>query len=480
MNWTDIVPALPEIALLTLICVVLVVDLFIEEHQRAITYWVSLASLAVIAVLLVATAPESRTVLFGGGYVSDAFSQLLKLASVILVGLSFVYARHYLTQNSLLKGEFFTLGMFGLLGMMIMMSSNGLLTMYLGLETLALSQYSLVAIDRHSKDAAESAMKYFVLGAIASGSLLYGISWTYGVTGSLQFHEIAAALQANPGMNGVALWFGIAFMLVGIGFKFGAVPFHMWLPDVYQGARTPVTLYLVAAPKLAAIALIIRILADGLGAIHEVWEGMVLVLSVLSLIVGNVVAIAQSNIKRMLGYSTIAHVGFILAAVLCGTPTGYAAGLYYTLTYVIMAAGSFAMVILLSRKGYEAENISDFKGLNARSPWFAVMMLFFMFGLAGVPPWVGFFAKLYSINAVLDAGYPALAVLMVLASVIGAFYYLRVVWYMYFDQPQDRSVLQSNFETRFALSINGLAVLALGILPGWLLQLCVDVFARHP
>ncbi len=477
MNWTDIAPALPEIALLTLICVVLIVDLFVEEHQRVVTYWISLASLVLVGVLLVASAPEARTVLFGGGYVSDSFSQLLKLASVILVGLSFVYARHYLAENGLLKGEFFTLGMFGLLGMMIMMSSNGLLTMYLGLETLALSQYSLVALDRNSKVAAESAMKYFVLGAIASGCLLYGISWTYGVTGSLQFHEIAAAVQANPGMNGVALWFGIAFMLVGIGFKFGAVPFHMWLPDVYHGARTPVTLYLVAAPKLAAIALIIRILADGLGELHEVWEGMVLVLSVLSLVVGNVVAIAQSNIKRMLGYSTIAHVGFILAAVLCGTPTGYAAALYYTLTYVVMAAGSFAMVILLSRKGYEAENISDFKGLNARSPWFAVMMLFFMFGLAGVPPWVGFFAKLYSINAVLDAGYPALAILMVLASVVGAFYYLRVVWYMYFDQPQDRSVLQSNFETRFALSVNGLAVLALGILPGWLLKLCFDVFA---
>ncbi|HEX2139030.1 MAG TPA: NADH-quinone oxidoreductase subunit NuoN [Woeseiaceae bacterium] len=480
MNWTDIMPATPEIALLSLICGVLVADLFVDENRRVVTYWLSLASLAIVGVLLVATAPESPTLVFAGSYVSDSLSQLLKLASVILVGLSFVYARHYLTENGLLKGEFFTLGMFGLLGMMIMMSSNGLMTMYLGLETLALSQYSLVAIDRNSKVSAESAMKYFVLGAIASGSLLYGISWTYGVTGSLQFHDIAAAIQANPGMNGVALWFGIAFMLVGIGFKFGAVPFHMWLPDVYQGARTPVTLYLVAAPKLAAVALIIRILADGLGSIHEVWASMVLVLAVLSLVIGNVVAIAQSNIKRMLAYSTIGHVGFILAAVLCGTTTGYAAALYYAITYVIMAAGSFAMVILLSRKGYEAENISDFKGLNARSPWFAIMMLFFMFGLAGVPPWVGFFAKLYSINAVLDAGYPALAVLMVLASVVGAFYYLRVVWYMYFDQPQDRSVLQSNLETRFALSINGLAVLALGILPGWLLQLCVEVFARNP
>lgn len=476
MTWTDLMPAAPEAVLLVLICGVLIADLFVRDEHRAVTYWISIGALVVTGLVLAATAPESRTVLFGGSYVSDALSQVLKLASVGLVALSFVYARGYLARNALLKGEFFTLGMFGLLGMMIMMSANGLMTMYLGLETLALSQYSLVALDRDSKDSAESAMKYFVLGAIASGALLYGISWVYGVTGTLQFDEIAAALQANPEINAMPLWFGIAFMLVGIAFKFGAVPFHMWLPDVYHGARTPVTLYLAAAPKLAALALILRILDDGLGAAHEAWQGMVMVLAVLSLVVGNVVAIAQSNIKRMLGYSTIAHVGFILAAVFCGTEEGYAAALYYTLTYVVMAAGAFAMVILLSRKGYEAENLSDFKGLNARSPWFAVMMLFFMFSLTGVPPWVGFFAKLNAINAVLDVGYPALAVLMVLASVVGAFYYLRVVWYMYFDAPQDRSVLQASAETRFALSVNGLAVLMLGVLPGWLLQLCLDVF----
>jgi NADH-quinone oxidoreductase subunit N len=476
MSWTDLMPAAPEITLLTLICALLVADLFVEDERRAITYWLAIASLAVTAAVIVATAPESRTLLFGGTYISDSLSQVLKLTSVVLVALSFVYARGYLTQNGLLKGEFYTLGMFGLLGMMIMMSANGLLTMYLGVETLALSQYSLVAFDRNSKDGAESAMKYFVLGAIASGALLYGISWTYGVTGSLKFDDIAAVMQANPGLNDMPLWFGIAFMLVGIAFKFGAVPFHMWLPDVYEGARTPVTLYLAAAPKLAALALILRIFAEALGSVHEVWQGMVMVVAVLSLIVGNVVAIAQSNIKRMLGYSTIAHVGFILAAVFCGTEEGYAAALYYAITYVIMAAGSFAMVILLSRKGYEAENLSDFKGLNARSPWFAVMMLFFMFSLTGVPPWVGFFAKLTAINAVLDAGFPSLAVLMVLAAVIGAYYYLRVVWYMYFDEPQDRSVLHSNLDTRVALSINGVAVLMLGILPGWLLKLCLDVF----
>lgn len=471
---TDFLPAAPEIVLLGLICVVLVADLFIEDGQRKATFWLSIASLLLTGAALLATAPQSTTLLFGGSYVSDPLSQLLKLASVVMVGVSFIYAHDYLKQQQLLKGEFYLLGLFGLLGMMIMMSANGLLTMYLGLETLALSQYALVAFDRNSKTSAESAMKYFVLGAIASGALLYGISWVYGVTGSLQFHDIAAAIRANPEMSDMPLWFGIAFMIVGIAFKFGAVPFHMWLPDVYQGARTPVTLYIAAAPKLAAVALILRILADGLGGVYEVWQGMVMVVAVLSLVVGNVVAIAQSNIKRMLGYSAIGHVGFILAAVFCGTDTGYAAALFYALTYVVMVAGSFGVVILLSRKGFEAENLSDFKGLNARSPWFAMMMLFFMFGLAGVPPWVGFFGKLYAINAVLAAGYPALAVLMVLAAVVGAYYYLRVIWYMYFDAAEDRSVFQSDFDTRVVLSLNGLAVLMLGILPGWLLQLCID------
>ena len=318
-------------------------------------------------------------------------------------------------------------------------------------------------------------MKYFVLGAIASGALLYGISWIYGTTGSLQFHEIALAIQTRPEINDLPLWFGLAFVIVGIAFKFGAVPFHMWLPDVYQGARSPVTLYIATAPKLAALALALRILVDGLGDLHEVWQGMIMVVAVLSLVIGNVVAIAQNNIKRMLGYSAIAHVGFILLAIFCGTGTGNAAALFYTLTYVLMVAGSFGMVILLSRQGFEAENLSDFKGLNTRSPWFAFMMLFFMFGLAGVPPWVGFFAKLNVINAVLSAGYPGLAVLMVLAAVVGAFYYIRVIWYMYFEAAEDRAVLQAKVDTRFILSLNGLAVLGIGLMPGWLLSLCISV-----
>jgi len=461
--------------LLSLICVVLLADLFVDNEHRVMTFWMSIAALAITAWTLFATAPVGRVIVFDGSYVSDSLSQVLKITAVGFVAIAFLYARDYLRANDLHKGEYYILGLFGLLGMMIMMSANSLLTMYMGLETLALSLYALVAIDRNNATSAEAAMKYFVLGAIASGSLLYGISWIYGVTGTLKFDEIAMAISANPGLNSLPLWFGLAFLIVGIAFKFGAVPFHMWLPDVYQGARTPVTLYLASAPKLAALALTIRILVDGLGGLHDVWADMVMVVAVLSLLVGNVIAIAQTNIKRMLGYSTIAHVGFILLGIFCGTEKGYAAALFYTLTYIVAAAGAFGLVILLSRRGYEAENISDYKGLNARSPWFALMMLFMMFSLTGIPPFIGFFGKLNVIDAVLSSGFPGLAVLMVLASVVGAFYYLRVIWYMYFEPNEDQAVLQASIDTRLVLSLNGVAVLALGIVPGWLWALCTQI-----
>jgi len=468
-------PAAPEITLLIMLCVVMVVDLFVDDEKKTVTFLLTLVSLALTALAVIAAVGGDRVLIFDGSYVNDPLANVLKLAAIGTVAPGFLYARDYLRQNGLMKGEYYLLGLFGLLGMLIMISANSLLTMYLGLETLSLALYALVAFDRNNADAAESAMKYFVLGAIASGSLLYGMSWIYGLTGSLRFDDIALAVQTDA-INSMPLWFGMAFVIVGIAFKFGAVPFHMWLPDVYQGARSPVTLYIASAPKLAALALILRILVDGLGELHEVWQGMIMVLAVLSLIIGNVVAIAQTNIKRMLGYSAIGHVGFILLGVFAGSEQGYAASLFYSLTYVIMAAGTFGMVILLSRQGYEAENLSDFKGLNARSPWFALMMLFFMFGMAGVPPWVGFFAKLNVISAVLNAGFPGLAILMVLASVVGAYYYLRVIWYMYFDKAEDRSVFQANMDTRVILSLNGVAVLVLGIVPGWLLTLCAEVF----
>ena len=373
--------AAPEIVLLGLICVVLIADLFIEDDRRVITYWLAIISLAVTMVTILSTNPGGTEITFYGSYVSDPLSHVLKIAVTGFIGIVFLYSRDYLRANDLHKGEFYVLGMLGLLGMMIMISANSLLTMYMGMETLALSLYALVAIDRNNVTSAEAAMKYFVLGAIASGVLLYGISWIYGVTGSIQFHEIAAVISSDPSVNGLPLWFGLAFLIVGIAFKFGAVPFHMWVPDVYQGARTPVTLYIGSAPKLAALALTLRILVDALGGLHDVWADMLMIVAVLSLILGNVIAIAQSNIKRMLAYSTIAHVGFILLSIFTGTEQGYAAALFYTLTYVVSAAGAFGMIILLSRRGYEAENLSDFKGLNARSPWFALMMMFFMFSM---------------------------------------------------------------------------------------------------
>jgi len=475
MNLMDYIVAAPEITLLGLICFVLIADLFIDDENRVRTFWISILALGTMLLVLNAIAPDVRTVIFSGSYVSDPLSQILKIAAVIFVAIAFLYSRDYLRANEIHKGEFYLLGLIGLLGMMIMMSANSMLTMYLGLETLALSMYALVAIDRNNVTSAESAMKYFILGAIASGCLLYGISWIYGVTGSLEFHEISTAIAADPSLNSLPLWLGLAFLVVGIGFKFGAVPFHMWLPDVYQGARTPVTLYIATAPKLAALALFLRILVDGLGGLHDTWAAMIMVIAVLSLLVGNFVAIAQTNIKRMLGYSTIAHVGFILLALFTGTKQGNAVALFYTLTYVVAAAGAFGMIILLSRRGYDAENLSDFKGLNARSPWFALMMMFLMFSMAGVPPFVGFFAKLNVISAVVDSGFIGLAVLMVLASVVGAYYYLRVIWYMYFEDAEDKAVLQASTDMRVVLSLNSVAVLALGIVPGWLLVRCIQI-----
>lgn len=475
MNLMDYLVAAPEMTLLSLLCVVLIADLFMDSEHRALTFWFSMLALAGTLAALYWTMPEARTVIFSGSYVSDSLSQILKIAAVIFVALSFLYSRDYLRANDLNRGEFYLLGMFGLLGMMIMMSANSLLTMYLGLEMMALSLYALVAIDRNNVTSAEAAMKYFILGAIASGALLYGISWIYGVTGTVQFHEIAAAISSDPSLNSLPLWFGLAFLIVGIAFKFGAVPFHMWLPDVYQGARTPITLYLATAPKLAALALILRVLGDGLGGLHETWAAMIMVVAVLSLLLGNFVAIVQTNIKRMLGYSTIGHVGFILLAIFCGTGEGDAAALFYTLTYIVAAAGAFGVIILLSRRGFEADRLTDFKGLSARSPWFALMMMFLMFSLAGVPPFVGFFGKLNVISAVLNSGYPSLAVLMVLATVVGAYYYLRIIWYMYFEEAEDRAVLQARTDMKFVLSVNSVAVLALGIAPGWLLVLCVQI-----
>ena len=471
----DLFLAAPEIFLLAAACVILLVDLVLDDGKRAITFVLSLVALAGAAWVTARTGVEVRTVAWHGTYVADPLGNLLKVVAYGAVAVAFLYAFGYLQKRGLLKGEFFVLGLFALLGIMVLISANSLVTLYLGVELLALSLYAMVAFNRDSAVSAEAAIKYFVLGSIASGALLYGMSMIYGVTGSLQLGQVSEAV-AEFGPSQIGLLFGLSFIIVGIAFKFGAVPFHMWVPDVYHGAPTAVTLFLSAAPKLASFALAYRLLAEGLAGLHDGWQDMLVVVALLSMAIGNVVAIAQVNLKRMLAYSTISHVGFILMGILAGTSEGYQAALYYTITYVIMSVGGFGMIILLSRKGFEADSLEDFKGLNARSPWFAAVMLMLMFSMAGVPPFVGFWAKLAVIQAVLDIGSLWLAILAVALSVVGAYYYLRVVKLMYFDEPTDKAALQGGGGAmRFVLSLNGLAVLALGLYPGLLLALCARV-----
>lgn len=473
---TDFIPAAAEIFLISAICVVLLVDVFLNDDQRRTTFRLSMLAIIGVAGCSSYFSMGESMMAFSGSVVSDPAGDVLKMFTYIVVALTFLYSRDYLIQAGLFKGEFFILGLFGLLGIMVMISANSLLTLYLGLEILSLSLYTMVAFNRESATAAEAAMKYFVLGAIASGTLLYGVSILYGVTGTVQLDELAVHFAAADSLNVPAL-LGLAFIIVGVAFKFGAVPFHMWLPDVYQGAPAPVALFIGTAPKIAAFALAWRVLVEGLGGLHGSWQDMVAILSVLSLGVGNLVALVQGNLKRMLAYSTISHVGFILMGFVAGTEMGIAAALFYTLVYSLTAASAFGMIILLSRKGFEAERADDFKGLNARSPWFAFMMLMVMFSMAGVPPFVGFYAKLVVLGSVIDADMLWLAVTGVAFAVIGAFYYLRIVWFMYFVEPKENAPLVAELDFRVVLSGNALALLVLGFFPGGLLDLCSRVLS---
>ena len=466
--------AAAEIFVLAAACVILVIDLFLTERTRWITYLLSLLTLAGAAYMTVRYGVQGRVTAFDGMYIADPMGDVLKLFTYGTVAVAFLYSREYLQRRGLFKGEYFILSLVAMLGVMVMTSAGNLLTVYLGVELLSLSLYAMVAFDRDSGVAAESAMKYFVLGAISSGTLLYGFSIIYGVTGTLQLDELAVGIR-EVGPANLGLIFGLAFIIVGIAFKFGAVPFHMWVPDVYHGAPTPVTLFIGSAPKIASFVLAIRVLAEGLDAMVASWQDMLIALAVLSMLLGNVVAIAQSNLKRMLAYSTISHVGFILLGILAGTPEGYRASMYYTLAYVITTVGSFGMILLLSREGFEADRLEDFKGLNRKSPWFAAIMMMLMFSTAGVPPFVGFWAKLAVISAVLDVGLAWLAAVAVVLSVVGAFYYLRVVKLMYFDDPTDSYAIEAGGTLRAVLSANGVAVLALGVFPSALIDLCARV-----
>lgn len=472
----DISLAAPELFVMAMASLVLLVDVFLRQEQRHITYNLTQLTLLGAALITLYGYTAEPVIGFHGHYINDPMAVVLKLSVYLIAAAVFLYSREYLRDRNLYKGEYYVLGLFGVLGMMIMISGGSFLSIYLGLELLALSQYALVAFNRDSPTAAEAAMKYFILGALASGMLLYGISMIYGATASLAIHEVAAALAVAPAELDLILVFGLVFLVVGLAFKLGAVPFHMWVPDVYQGAPTSVTLYIGSAPKIAAFALLIRVLAEAMGELHGDWQQMLIILAALSLIIGNLVAIVQTNIKRMLAYSTIAHVGFLLLGVIAGTPEGYAAAMFYTITYALMTTGAFGVILLLSRAGVEADNISDFKGLNERNPWLALMMLLFMMSLAGIPFLVGFYAKLVVLQAAIGAGLVWLAILAVLFAVVGAFYYLRIVKFMYFDPPDAEPLQVPELDTQVAIGANGLLTVLLGLYPTALMALCYAAF----
>lgn len=480
----DFALATPEILLLVFGLAILLVDAVSNHPERKPTFLLTMLALGVLTVV---SAVQWKNGVagstFNGLYVTDELSHLLKIASYIAVGATLVYGRVYAQVRDMLKGgELYVLTLFALLGQMVMISSGNLISIYLGLELMSLALYALIALRRDDVVATEAAMKYFVLGALASGFLLYGMSMVYGATGHLDLAEVSKVIAAGKAEK-MALVFGIVFLVSGLAFKLGAVPFHMRVPDVYQGSPTAVTLILGGAPKLAAFAITLRLLVDGLHGLAADWQPMLMILAVLSLAIGNLTAIAQTNFKRMLAYSTISHMGFVLLGLMSGSVAGkpelssaaYGASLFYMLTYVLTTLASFGIVLLLSRQGFECEHINDLKGLNRRSPWHAAIVLLLMFSLAGIPPLVGFYAKLAVLQALISAGHVTLAVIAVLFSLIGAFYYLRVVKVVYFDEPEANAApIVATAGQRGLLSINGAMMLVLGLLPGGLMALCVQ------
>jgi NADH-quinone oxidoreductase subunit N len=480
----EFLPLAPEIFLLSATCALLLVDLFLSQARRGMVHFLALLTLVAAAVItlrdgtLADGAANTAVTVFNGMFVRDMMGDVLKLAIYLVTAAAFVYAKPYLVDRGLFKGEFYTLCLFAVLGMMILVSAGNLVTVYLGLELLSLSQYALVALRREDRLASEAAMKYFVLGALASGLLLYGMSMLYGATGTLDLAQIYPQAAAMMSDHPTMLLFGVVFIVVGIAFKFGAAPFHMWIPDVYQGAPTAITLFIGSAPKLAAFGMAYRLLEGGTGALDAHWREMLAWLAVASLVIGNVAAIAQTNLKRMLAYSTISHVGFLFMGLANATAEGYAAAMLYAIAYSLMAAGAFATIIILSNKGFEAENIADFRGLFRTHPWFAAMVLLLMASLAGFPPLFGFWAKLAVIRAAIDGGMLWLAIVGMVFAVIGAFYYLRVIKVMFFDAPSDDNKARpiADAQARWLLSANALLMLVLGLFWSPLLDLCVRAF----
>jgi NADH-quinone oxidoreductase subunit N len=485
------IPALPEIIVLLGACMLMLVDLYVKSERRvaSVRFALGVLAAAAVATLFVQWVDgPAKLYLFYGLFVSDALSNLLKLVCYASVWAALVYSRQYLLDRGLLRGEFITLLLFALLGMMIMISASSFLTIYLGLELMSLCLYALVALNRDSPLSTEAAMKYFVLGALSSGLLLYGMSMVYGATGTLSLTEVArvTAQLAGTASDRPFLVFGLVFVVAGLAFKIGVAPFHMWIPDVYHGAPTAVTLVIGSAPKVAAFAMAVRLLINGLPDLAQDWQEMLAILALVSMAIGNITAIAQSNLKRMLAYSTIAHMGFMLLGLLSGVIGGnrlsmddaYTAALFYVIVYVIMSVGAFGMLLFLSRAGFDCENLDDLKGLSKTSPWYAFVMLILMFSLAGIPPTAGFYAKLAVLSAAVTAGYLWLAVAAVILSLVGAFYYLRIVKLMYFDDPREGAAGasgQPEMPMRVMLSANGLLLLLFGIAPSMLMNVCFEV-----
>ncbi|MEO8742964.1 MAG: NADH-quinone oxidoreductase subunit NuoN [Lysobacteraceae bacterium] len=476
----DLVPMRPELAVLAGACLLLLLDMFATGKARAMIADVAIAALAVAAYFVIANGGFSGTptlAVFNGMFIRDVIGDVLKLAILAVSAMVFVYAPTYLTDRKLSRGAFYILCMFAVLGMMLLVSAGSLVTLYLGLELLALSSYALVGMNRDSAIGAEAAMKYFVLGSLASGMLLYGMSMVYGATGSLDLHTISAAVATTQ--SPTMLMFGVVFLVVGIAFKFGAAPFHMWLPDVYDGAPTIVTTFIGSAPKLAAFGMTYRLLELGAGPLAGHWHIMLAWLAVLSLLIGNVFAIAQTNFKRMLAYSTISHVGFLFLGFSDPGPVGYSAAMFYAISYSLMASAGFASLILLTNRNHDAQDIADFRGLNARDPWMAMLVLVIMVSFAGVPPFLGFWAKLAVLRAAIDGGMLWLAIVGAIFAIIGAFYYLRVIKVMYFDKPDDQPVapIHPDRSLRWMLSINALLLLVLGIAWNPIMAWCMQAFA---
>ena len=468
----DLITALPELIIIGMAMFILLADLFLKPANRIAIYVLAQLSLLGAAYFTFSTHVPSVTYAFTGAFVDDAMSDVLKLMIYLGTSLIFVYSRQYIQQRDMFRGEFYALVLFAVVGMMIMVSGQNLLTLYVGLELLSLSLYALVALDRDNANATEAAMKYFVLGALASGMLLYGMSMIYGMTGSLNIAEINTALMAGAKIHSVLI-LGLVFIVSGLAFKLGAVPFQMWVPDVYEGSPTAVTMLISSVPKLAAFAFVIRLLVQSLPTLAVDWQQMLMIMAVLSIVIGNITAIAQTNLKRMLAYSTISHIGFLLYGLMSATINGFIFAMFYAVSYVVMTLAGFGIILLLSRKGFEADKLDDLKGLNQRSPWHAFLMLIVMFSMAGVPPTLGFYAKFSVLQAALAAGYLWLVVFAVLMAVIGAFYYLRVIKLMYFDDPLDHHPIEAPMDMRIVLSFNALALLVVGIMPERLIEICI-------